>query len=98
MYDQLKNEFEFTSNPNEAIFIFPDGSMIDGLFDCGYRGEDHNGLRSYFATDWAHVHDLTGVVRLVPETKEALIKTGQKLTDVQTRIIKKLHYIVDAYC
>lgn len=100
-------DMEMTNNIDEAIFIFKDGSMIDGEFEGGYRGTDHNvikGLRGEKGfnklkgvNEWAEIHMNTNVVRLVPETNYALIMKGQKLSKIQKTEIKNAGYKVEEY-
>ena len=46
---------------------------------------------------WDKLHEKTQLVRLVPETNEALIIKGQKLTDKQEEILATSDYQVDEY-
>lgn len=95
--------YQFTNNPMEAIYIFPDGSMIDGMFDCGLRGEDHRLIECLMNSDrydkhfWDDVHAHLKVVRLVPETKIGLIKVGQELTKKQLEILTSNGYEIEEY-
>jgi hypothetical protein len=98
-----ENGYTFTKNGKEAIYIFPNGLMIDGVFDSGIRGEDHRMIECLMETDrydenfWDDVHSQLGVVRLVPETMYALIAKGQQLTKQQLNIINKAGYEVEEY-
>lgn len=105
---QIKNklieyDYKLTTNPMESIYIFPDGSMIDGGFDCGSRGEDHRMIECLMESDrydnhfWDDVHIQLNVVRLVPESMIALISKGQQLTKKQLTIINKTEYLVEEY-
>lgn len=97
---------ETTDNLEEAIFILEDGTLIDGEFDMGMRGLDHNCIIS-LAPDhldhikkWEYIHDTFKVVRLVPETNTALINEGQELTRWQVRILfsdEAEHYEIEEY-
>lgn len=98
LIQELKQDYCFTSNPWEAIFLFPDGEMMSGEFDCGRRGLDHNFLKSRLGKSWKEIHEETGVVRLVPETSEALIAENQTLTEEQGEIIRSLSYEIEPYC
>lgn len=95
--------YSFTDNPKEAIYIFPNGLMIDGGFDCGSRGEDHRMIECLMETDryddnfWDDVHEQLQVVRLVPETMYALIAKGQELTHEQLTIINENDYDIEEY-
>jgi hypothetical protein len=98
-----ENGYTFTTNPKEAIYIFPDGSMIDGCFDYGSRGEDHRMIECLMESNrydknfWDDVHSQLNVVRLVPETMYALIAKGQQLTKQQLKIINKAGYDIEEY-
>lgn len=95
--------YELTTNPNEAIYIFPNGEMIDGGFDCGSRGEDHRMIECLMESDrydnnfWDDVHSQLQVVRLVPETMFALISVDQELTNEQLSIINSTGYEIEVY-
>lgn len=96
--------YKMTKKFMEAIYIFPNGEMVDGGFDCGSRGEDHrmiecimDGMDRYTSGFWDAVHDIYGVVRLVPETKYALVKIGQELTKEQRRLIKAYRFKIEEY-
>lgn len=98
-----ENGYTFTKNAKEAIYIFPNGLMIDGVFDYGSRCEDHRMIECLMDSDrydsnfWEDVHNQLGVVRLVPESMVALIIEGQKLTKEQLTIIKKWKYDIEKY-
>jgi hypothetical protein len=98
-----ENGYQLTNNPKEAIYIFPNGEMIDGGFDCGSRGEDHRMIECFMDSDryddnfWNDVHDQLKVVRLVPETMYALIAVDQELTKEQLNIIKEAGYEIEEY-
>lgn len=98
-----ENGYTFTNNGNEAIYIFPNGLMIDGMFDYGNRSEDHRMIECLMESDryddnfWDDVHDQLKVVRLVPETKFALISKGQELTKEQLTLIEKWGYDIEEY-
>lgn len=87
-----------TKNINQAIFIMNDGTLIDGEFDCGIRGNDHNELLSYFnSLDWKELHKQLNIVRLVPETKITLIDKGQELNQLQQNLLINSSYQVAKY-
>lgn len=87
-----------TEDINQAIFIMKDGTLIDGEFDCGIRGNDHNELLSYFeGLDWEELHNQLNIVRLVPETKIALIGKGQELNQLQQYLLANSSYQVAEY-
>lgn len=94
----LENEgYNFTENPREAIYILRDGTLVDGVFEYGSRGEDHrlieccmNGIDRYDNQFWSKVHTELGVVQLVPETQTILIMKGQNMTIEQWNIIEEL--------
>ena len=87
-----------TEDINEAIFIMKDGTLIDGEFDCGIRGDDHNELLDYFdSMTWEELHQQLNIVRLVPETKFALINKGQELSQAQQDLLNNSDYQVAEY-
>jgi len=87
-----------TKNINQAIFIMNDGTLIDGEFDCDIRGNDHNELLSYFdGLDWEELHKQLNIIRLVPETKIALIGKGQELNQLQQDLLTNSGYQVTEY-
>lgn len=98
-----ENGYTFTKNGKEAIYIFPNGLMIDGMFDYGSRSEDHRMIECLMESNrydnnfWNDVHNQLGVVRLVPESMIALIIQGQELTNEQSTIINKWGYDVEEY-
>ena len=99
---QLIQELEddgmvMTDDPHEAIYIFPDGTMVDGEYDYGLRGLDHNCLISWFDGDVRRMHEESGVARLVPETACYLIAQGQVLSPKQEEILEKLGYEKEEY-
>jgi hypothetical protein len=101
------NRFKETDDIDQAIFIFPDGKMIDGEFYGGNRGLDHNSLTSIEELPnfkrgdshsvWPDIHYNTGVVRLVPETKVALIMEGQTLTPAVKKQLQDAGYEIEPY-
>lgn len=100
-------DIELTDNIDEAIYLFSDGSMIDGFFSYGIRSEDHNLLASLVddksfkkmegLDNYTSLHIATNVVRLVPETKTALIMEGQDLTDEQEYLLAEGGYDIETY-
>ena len=87
-----------TDDINQAIFIMKDGTLIDGEFDCGIRGDDHNELLDYFdGMTWEELHQQLDIVRLVPETKFALIGKGQELNQDQQDLLNNSDYQVAEY-
>lgn len=87
-----------TEDINQAIFIMKDGTLIDGEFDCGIRGDDHNELLDYFnGMNWEELHQQLDIVRLVPETKFALIGKGQELNQVQQDLLNDSNYQIAEY-
>ena len=92
-----------TDNPDEAIYVFPNGCMIDGDFDYGCRGNDHRCIEELTNTNrydngfWEEVHYELGLVRIVPEYGEVLIGERQKLSKAQEEIIECLGWEISAY-
>lgn len=97
------NEVETTLKVEEAIFIMVNGLLIDGGYDVGMRGIDHNIITSLaprhlpHTSKWNFIHQNFGVVRLVPETKTALIGKDQPLTTIQYELIKRANYTIEEY-
>lgn len=89
---------EFTTDITEAIFMI-DNNLIDGGFDCGIRGIDHNTLKSLFdpSTTWEALHDTYNIIRLVPESMTALISTNQTITGTQRDQLEQQGYTIEAY-
>lgn len=92
-----------TDNPDEAIYMFPNGCMIDGDFDYGCRGNDHRCIEEITKADrysdnfWDEVHYDLGLIRIVPEYGEVLIGERQELSDAQKELIEYMSLEVDAY-
>ena len=93
--NEYDNEITLTTNFSEAIFLDSKGQLLDGEFDYGSRGLDHNVLRTKTIT-WIDLHN-GGIVRLVPETKTALLSQNQKLTIIQEKLIKRNNYEIESY-
>jgi len=94
---------ELTDNIDEAIFILENGQMVSGDFDMGMRGLDHNCIICLAPSElshnekWNHIHSVYNVVRLVPETKEALITGVQILSSIQKQLLKDSNYKISVY-
>jgi hypothetical protein len=103
--DYIKENFPLTTNGHESIFILPDGTMIDGQFDDGSRGIDHNIILGVYGKEgydnptetWIKVHGELNLVRTVPEANMALIKTNQELTLIQKQIIEEIEFEIEIY-
>ena len=99
---QSNNELTLTNNFNEAIFLDKYGNLLSGDFDCGIRGLDHNTLLDYTFSrfnnevKWDIIHT-SKIVRLVPESRTALITFNQILTDYQKELITKNNYKIEVY-
>ena len=105
--DSLKNDLiadeeedTFTNNIDEAIFVLNDGSLINGEFYDGVRNLDHNSIKSRFEpeTSWKQLHDTYKFVRLVPETRMALISGGQVVPKNIKEMLKLSNYEIEVYC
>lgn len=103
-------ELQFTDDISHAIYLLRNGKMIDGAYESDYRTEDHKTVQtlisegkdlfrtnSGFQDFWNALHVKTGMIRLVPETKEALILKTQKLTNAQKNILASSDFRVDKY-
>lgn len=93
-----------TEEPTEAMFILTDGTLISGMFEYGYRTEDHRAaeilvddVNRYDNNFWEVLHNRTDMIQLVPETKYALYKVGQRISAIQREVIESLEYIMEAF-
>lgn len=102
-----------TTDFKVAIYLLTDGSLISGkcAYSDNYNGRDldHHvitaliaeGQNYYQLSDtgifWQALQDKTGMVMLVPETKEALIAKNQTLTPIQKQLIQANNYHLDTY-
>jgi hypothetical protein len=101
----LKEGYNLTESALEAIYILPDGKMIDGYFDCGIRGEEHRMISHWVPFDrfkenvafWNYVKYELQLVMLIPETMTALIGERQEMTEEQSDIVKNYKYKLDQY-
>lgn len=101
----LDEGFSFTDNPRDAIYVLRNGKLIDGDIHERVRGEDYRMIECLFddidrhtPNFWSLVHEQTGVVQLVPETKTALKMEGQVLTEPQQKVIDSCDYrLKDAF-
>jgi len=97
--------YEMTTSDDEAIYVLPDGDMIGGEFDMGYRGLDHNMIAfavPYKRSDdyekfWKYVHLDLRLLRVVPETRVALAYIGQELTKEQLDYIYRNEMQLERY-
>jgi len=105
--DSLKNDLiaddeedTFTNNINEAIFILSDESLVNGEFYDGIRNLDHNNIKSRFEpeTSWKQLHDTYNFIRLVPETKMALISGSQVVSENIQNMLNSSSYEIETYC
>lgn len=100
-----ENELQTTDNINEALWLLKDGTMIDGEYDFGMRGQDHRIIECLLddldrydgEVFWNEVHKRFGAIRLVPETGYALIKQGQQLSAIQEEILSETDYQIEEY-
>jgi len=102
MDDLIADEDEdtFTNNIDEAIFILSDGSLVNGEFYDGIRNLDHNNIKSRFEpeTSWKQLHDTYNFIRLVPETKMALISGSQVVSENIQNMLNSSSYEIETYC
>lgn len=100
--EEIENEFEFVDNLNESLWITPTGELLTGDYDMGVRGTDHRALLDFYDLDrddsssWDNLHEV-GFVRIVPETKIALIYENQVITDEQKYIVETNDYSFENY-
>lgn len=97
-------EVNFVDDISQAIWLLPDGTLIDGEFDYGSRAQDHRVIESgtkYNRYDydkfWNEVHYNYKCVRLVPEYNSALIRSRQKLTPIQEQLLQETSFQVQKY-
>ena len=102
MDDLIADEDEgtFTNNIDEAIFILSDGSLVNGEFYDGDRTLDHNCIKSRFEpeTSWKQLHDTYNLIRLVPETRTALVSGGQVVPENIKNMLNFSNYEIEVYC
>lgn len=102
------NDYKLTADPGEALYVLRDGSFVSGEYEYGYRTQDHKMMQDLISegdglyTDsaekfWGALHAKTEMIRVVPETNEALIGVNQKLTSKQQAVVDSLGYQVDEY-
>jgi hypothetical protein len=104
----IEAEINFTDSLSTAMYLLPDGSMIDGEFNYGSRGQDHRVIFAavdypdYYQVSnpselWTRLHKEYKLIRLVPESNIALIKPRQRLTPEQTAILADSTYEIERY-
>ena len=98
-----------TNNLDKSLYLMVNGKMISGCDEYGVRSEDHrcmldlvlNGQNYYALKDqaqaWKKLHRKTGLIRICPETQEALIASNQTITPEQQNILTKFNYQVEKY-
>ncbi|WEV41283.1 hypothetical protein [Lactobacillus sp. ESL0681] len=99
-----------TKDPEEAIYILRDGTLVSGEFAYGGRSEDHRCMQGLISESknmyrndegrrkfWAALQGKTEMVMLVPESSEALKAKGQSPTNKQRQIINQLGYSLSDY-
>lgn len=97
-------DYKLTTDFKDAIYLLHDAKMISGgEAEAGFRHIDHRMIECTMEIDrynenfWDEVHARFKIVRLVPESRYALIKKGQVLTRIQEYLIKKNGYIIEEY-
>ena len=104
----IDNEIEFTPLPDHAIYILPDGSLIDGCFYDGSRTGDHRIAELLSEFDrydgdkfWFDILDNLSLIMLVPESKQILITPKQKITPKQREVMNNLtndfYYTIEVF-
>lgn len=99
----IEEGYSLTNNIHNGIWILPDGSLIDGIFDMGLRSEDHRMMESFVNIDrydddfWDEVVNNFNLVMIVPESKIILIKPWQHITEAHQNIMDQLGYEVEYY-
>ena len=97
----INEGIELTQLPDHAIYILPDGSLIDGCFYDNQRSEDHRlaeSLSEFNRNDghrfWLDLFINLNMIMLVPETKTILITKQQTITPEQT---EQMNMLIDNY-
>jgi hypothetical protein len=97
----INEGIELTELPDHAIYILPDGSLIDGCFYDNERSEDHRLAESLSEFDrydgnrfWLDLFNNLNMIMLVPETKTILITKQQTITPEQT---DQMNMLIDNY-
>lgn len=103
----IDEDIQFTNNLLEAIYILPDGSMIDGCFYDGVRSEDHRLLELISDYDrydgdlfWLDILGTKNILMVVPETKTILYKNKNLTKQVVTLMNKLVHvhdYVINEF-
>ena len=104
----IDNEIEFTPLPEHAIYILPDGPLIDGCFYDGTRTGDHRIAELLSEFDrydgdkfWLDLFDNLNMVMLVPESKQILITPEQRITPKQREVMNNLtddfYYTIETF-
>lgn len=105
----INDGYEFTNKLDECIYILPCGTLLDGQFDCGSRGLDHNMIGGYnpynrydnYEEFWKYVHETLCLVRVVPETGVLLLSENQFLTaeqnDVVECLVDSFGFVIERY-
>lgn len=92
-----------TENGRLTLFILRDGTMIGDSDEAVVRSTDHNVVEDLFSEVddenkcWPAIHAKAGLIRVVPETGEALIAQGQELTAEQQERVEENGWQVDEY-
>lgn len=97
----INEDIQFTTNILEAIYILPDGTMIDGCFYDGDRTEDHRLLELISQYDrydgnlfWLDILETKNILMIIPETKTILYK-NKKLTKETVILLNQLVHLHD---
>lgn len=102
-------ELTLTDDLDDSLYLMTNGEMISGCDEYGERSEDHRcmlglvlGGQNYYtlkdqAQAWEKLHKETGLIRVCPETKEALIASDQVVTPEQQELLKGFGYQVEKY-
>lgn len=88
--------FDFTNDVSQSLYILRDGTLVNADILSGLRSRDHREIECLFddidrydQNFWTEFHERTGAIMVVPETKELLIMSDQKLTKNQQDIINQ---------
>lgn len=98
----IPEHLNYTDDINQSIWITPDNKLISGEYDSNIRGTDHNSLLDSYNLDrnddlsWDKIHKM-GFVRLVPETKIALVYDNQPFSEFQKEKLEKGGFNIESY-
>ncbi len=98
--DFYEEGFEKTENLEQAIYVFPDGSLWSGYSEGGdgnVRDIDHSSIEAFFKDDTIdryhpdfHSLKLEELIQIVPETRTVLTLNENIYTGKQLEVLQQL--------